>query len=198
MEGLNFLQNLQSSSLNHEKKISDLKGMISAKLCKVLHQIINLFFQSSRLQFCSCKVNLHKMIHVKICSDLKGLVKAAIANSDLIFSLMMLSSKNNLLGILRSRWQWSKSLCFIRKCQHKIGKSCCKKQLWWRRHLSAANSLVAYLGFVSCPTTFVLSWSSRNFLVLKKSCLSFMNSFSFSSLAVVNKLNEPPFFTPRF
>jgi hypothetical protein len=45
------------------------------------------------------------MIHVKICSDLKGLVKAAIANSDLIFSLMMLSSKNNLLGILRSRWQ---------------------------------------------------------------------------------------------
>jgi hypothetical protein len=25
-----------------------------------------------------------------------------------------------------------------------------------------------------------------------------MNSFSFSSLAVVNKLNEPPFFTPRF
>ncbi len=124
-----------------------------------------------------------------------------------VLSLRMLSSKNNLLGILRSRWQWSKSLCFIRKCQHKIGKSCCKKQLCWQRHLSAANSHVAYLGYVSRPTTFVLSWSvmshpwttsSRNFLVLKNSCLNFMNSFSFSSLAVVNKLNEPPFFTPRF
>ncbi len=105
MEGLNFLQNLQSSPLNHEKKNSDQKGMNSVKLCKVLHQIINLFFQSSRLQFCSCKLNLHKMIHVKIWSDLKGLVNSAIANSDLILSLRMLSSKNNLLGILRSRWQ---------------------------------------------------------------------------------------------